>query len=102
MDIFVEQIGKLSQNISTSNDSTILMFNQLSKYLEETNKSNQKEAMMFDNLSSSLKELNVNQFTMTSTLEDAIDRVTNTISSEHRTLKLLLDTQENINKKLKN
>ena len=101
MDIFVDKIGELSDNLSTANKSSELIYKQLTKYLEETNKSNQKESLIFDNLASSLKDLNVNQFNMTSTLEDAIDRVTNTISSEHRTLKLLLNTQEEINKKVK-
>ena len=101
MDIFVDKIGELSVNLSNSNKSSELIYKQLTKYLEETNKSNQKESLIFDNLASSLKDLNVNQFNMTTTLEDAIDRVTNTISSEHRTLKLLLNTQEQINKKVK-
>jgi hypothetical protein len=100
MDVFVESISELSHNLDTANKSSELIYKQLIQYLDKSNKSNNKELILFDNISSSLKELNINQFSTLSTLEDALDRVTNTISNEHRTLKQLVALQEENNKLL--
>jgi len=97
MDIFVDSMSELSKSINTSNKSSELIYKQLIQYLSEANKANKKEVILFDNISASLRELNINQFSTAATLEDALDRVTNTISSEHRTLKKLVDLQEENN-----
>ena len=101
MDIFVDTMSDLTKSINTANQSSELIYKQLIQYLNEANKSNQKEVMVFDNISTSLKELNVNQFAATSTLEDAINRITTTISSEHKTLRHLVEIQEDHNKIIK-
>jgi hypothetical protein len=98
MDIFAETISELSKNIDTANKSSELIYKQLIKYLEQNSKASNKEILLFDNISSALKELSINQFSTATTLEDALDRVTNTISSEHRTLKKLVSLQEENNK----
>jgi len=95
MDVFVDTMSDLSDKINTSNQSSELIYKQLIQYLEESSKANQKEVLLFDNISSALKELNINQFSTANTLEDAIDRVTSSVSSQHRTLKQILEIQEN-------
>ena len=101
LDIFVDTMSELTKTINTANQSSELIYKQLIVYLEETNKSNQKEVMVFDKISTALKELNVNQFSSTTTLEDAINRITTTVSSEHKTLRRLVELQEENNKLVK-
>lgn len=100
LDLFVDKIGELSSSIKTANQSSELIFKQVVAGLEQSNKSNQDEAALFEAISTSLKELNVNQFSSTSTLEDALETVSNSILSEHRTLKQLISLQEENNKAL--
>ena len=102
LDIFVDQISQLSSSIKTANQSSELIFKKVVEGLEESNKSNKDEAALFEAISTSLKELNVNQFSSTSTLEDALETVSNSILSEHRTLKQLSSLQEENNKALNN
>ena len=100
LDVFVDQISALSNSIKEANQSSELIFKQVVQNLEESNKSNQAEVVLFESISTSLKELNVNQFSSTSTLEDALETVSNSILSEHRTLKQLVTLQEENNKAL--
>ncbi len=98
LDIFVDQISELSNSIKTANQSSELIFKKVAQGLEESNKSARDTTALFENISASLKDLNVNQFTSTSTLEDALQTVSNSILSEHRTLKQLMTLQETNNK----
>jgi len=98
MDIFVDSMSNLSESINTSNKSSELIYKQLIQYLEEANSSNQKESALFETIATSLKELNINQFSATTTLEDAINRVTTTVSSQHKTLRNLAELQVENNK----
>jgi len=101
MDVFVDSMSNLSDSINTSNKSSELIYKQLIQYLEEANSSNQKESALFETIATSLKELNINQFSSTTTIEDAINRVTTTISSQHKTLRNLTELQNENNKLVK-
>jgi hypothetical protein len=100
MDVFVDQLSELSASIKKSNRSSELIFKQVAQGLEDSNNSKQQEVVLFDSISTSLKELNINQFSGTSTLEDSLNVVSNSILSEHRTLKQLVSLQEENNKML--
>ena len=102
LDIFVDQISELSSSIKMSNQSSELIFKQVVKGLEESNKANKAEVVLFENIATSLKELNINQFSTASAMEDALEAVSNSILSEHRTLKQLVSLQEENNKALDN
>jgi hypothetical protein len=97
LDIFVEQISSLTKSINRSNQSSELIFKKLNYYLEESTKSNEDEALIFDGIATAIKELNINQYSSTSTLEEAINAITNSVISEHRTVKELLDAQKENN-----
>lgn len=99
MDIFVDTMSNLTEKINISNQSSELIYKQLIQYLDDASKANHKELILFDNISSSLKELNINQFSTANRLEEAIDRVSSTISSQHRTLKKLVELEEKNEKK---
>jgi esterase/lipase len=98
MDIFVDSMSDLAQSINTANKSSELIYKQLMQYLEQTNKAKEQETVIFENISKSLKELNINQFSATSTLEDAINRVSSSISSQHKTIRNLTQLIEENNK----
>ena len=102
LDIFVDQISELSSSIKIANQSSELIFKQVVKGLEESNKANKAEVVLFENIATSLKELNINQFSTASAMEDALEAVSNSILSEHRTLKQLVSLQEENNKALDN
>jgi len=102
LDIFVDQISELSSSIKIANQSSELIFKQVVAGLEESNKSNKAEVVLFENIATSLKELNINQFSTASTMEDSLEAVSNSILSEHRTLKQLVSLQEENNKALEN
>ncbi|HIP12998.1 MAG TPA: hypothetical protein EYG73_09825 [Arcobacter sp.] len=102
LDIFVDQISELSSSIKMANQSSELIFKQVVKGLEESNKANKEEVVLFENISTSLKELNINQFSTASTIEDSLEAVSNSILSEHRTIKQLVSLQAENNKALEN
>jgi len=101
MDVFVDSMSDLSDSINTSNKASELIYKQLIAYLEEANSSNNKESALFETIATSIKELNINQFSATTTIEDAINRVTTTVSSQHKTLRNLAELQSENNKLVK-
>lgn len=100
MDLFVDKISELSESIRVANQSSELIFKKVAKGLEDAQQSTKNEVMLFETISTSLKELNINQFSSTSTLEESLDNVSNSILSEHRSLKQLITLQEANNKAL--
>jgi len=102
LDVFVDQISELSSSIKIANQSSELIFKQVVKGLEESNKANKEEVVLFENISTSLKQLNINQFSTASTIEDSLEAVSNSILSEHRTIKQLVSLQAENNKALEN
>jgi hypothetical protein len=102
MDLFVDKISELSQSIKEANQSSELIFKQVAQGLDEANKSTKNEVILFETISTSLKELNINQFSSTATVEEALETVSNSILSEHRSLKQLITLQEANNNALNN
>jgi hypothetical protein len=102
LDIFVDQISALSTSIKVSNQSSELIFKQVVKGLEESNQANKAEVVLFETIATSLKELNINQFSTASTMEDSLEAVSNSILSQHRTIKQLVLLQEENNKSIEN
>ncbi|HFU74803.1 MAG TPA: hypothetical protein ENK66_01010 [Arcobacter sp.] len=98
LDIFVDKISELSNSINEANQSTELVFKQVALGLEDSKQANERQAVLFESIANALKDLNVNQYSSTTTLEDAIENVTSSILSEHKSLKQLIALQEENNK----
>ncbi len=101
MDVFVDTLSQLSANIDTSNRSSELIYQQLMQYLEENKKSNVQDSLFLETISESIKELNINQYSTTNTIETVLNKVNDSVSSEHRSLKQLIQLQEKNNELVK-
>lgn len=102
LDIFVDKISELSSNINKANQSTELIFKQVALGLENSKIADEQQAVLFESIASALKDLNVNQYSSTTTLEDALENVTSSIISEHKSLKQLVALQEENNNSIGN
>ena len=102
LDIFVDEISELSSSINKANQSTELIFKQVALGLEDSKRANEQQAVLFESIASALKDLNVNQYSSTTTLEDALENVTSSIISEHKSLKQLVALQEENNNSIGN
>lgn len=102
LDIFVDEISELSSSINKANQSTELIFKQVALGLEDSKRANEQQAVLFESIASALKDLNINQYSSTTTLEDALENVTSSIISEHKSLKQLVALQEENNNSIGN
>lgn len=102
LDIFVDKISELSSNINKANQSTELIFKQVALGLENSKIADEQQSVLFESIASALKDLNVNQYSSTTTLEDALENVTSSIISEHKSLKQLVALQEENNNSIGN
>lgn len=102
LDIFVDKISELSSSINKANQSTELIFKQVALGLEDSKRANEQQAVLFESIASALKDLNINQYSSTTTLEDALENVTSSIISEHKSLKQLVALQEENNNSIGN
>jgi len=101
IDIISESLGELSLKIEESNKSSSLVFKNIVSNLEKNSKSIEDQTKLLNGMNESLKELNVNQFSMTSSLETALEEVSRHIASGNKTNKLILNEVENFNINLK-
>lgn len=100
LDIFVDKISELSSSINKANQSSELIFKQVAIGLEESTNATKRQAALFEDISKKLQELNTSQFSGTESMISAINSVSDSILSEHATLKKLLNAQEESNKSL--
>ncbi len=100
LDIFVDKISELSSSINKANQSSELFFKQVAFGLEESNKATKRQAALFEDISKKLQELNTSQYSGTESTITSINAVSDSILSEHSTLKKLLLAQQESNKSL--
>ena len=100
LDIFVDKISELSASINTANQSSELFFKQVALGLEEASKATQRQVALFEDISKKLQELNMGQYAASESTITSITTVSDSILSEHATLKKVLLAQEESNKLL--
>ncbi|MDX9742890.1 MAG: hypothetical protein RBT59_03655, partial [Arcobacteraceae bacterium] len=100
LDIFVDKISELSSSINKANQSSELIFKQVAIGLEESTMATKRQAALFEDISKKLQELNTSQYSGTESMISSINVVSDSILSEHATLKKLLTAQEESNKSL--
>jgi hypothetical protein len=100
MDLFVDNISALSDQMEKYNKSNEAMFGMLSDSIDNGNETTQKQMAVLENISTGLKELNINQFSNANIMEESLQEVSGAIMNENKTVKKLLDLQEQNNEML--
>lgn len=100
MDLFIDQIGDLSNQMEKYNKSNEAMFGMLSESIEGGNETTQKQMIVLESISNGLKELNINQFSNASNIEESLQEVSGAIMNENKTMKKMLELQEQNNEML--
>jgi len=97
MDLFVDNISALSEQMEKYNKSNEAMFGMLSDSIDNGNETTQKQMVVLENISTGLKELNINQFSNANIMEESLQEVSGAIMNENKTVKKLLELQEQNN-----
>jgi hypothetical protein len=100
MDLFVDQIGDLSTQMEKYNKSNEAMFGMLSDSIDGGNETTQRQMAVLENISSGLKELNINQFSNANIMEESLQEVSGAIMNQNKTMKKMLELQQQNNEML--
>ena len=100
MDLFVDNISALSAQMEKYNKSNEAMFGMLSDSIDSGNETTQRQMVVLESISSGLKELNINQFSNANIMEESLQEVSGAIMNENKTVKKLLELQEQNNEML--
>jgi hypothetical protein len=77
-----------------SSEGNEIIYKMLSENLESTAKSTANQIALLESIVNSIKELNVNQFSNSSRLDESIQSLANIATSQHKTMKQLLEVQK--------
>jgi len=97
MDMFVDNISALSEQMEKYNKSNEAMFGMLSESIDNGNETTQKQMTVLENISGGLKELNINQFSNANIMEESLQEVSGAIMNENKTMKKMLELQQQNN-----
>lgn len=97
MDLFVDNISALSEQMDKYNKSNEAMFGMLSQSIDNGNETTQKQMTVLENISNGLKELNINQFSNANIMEESLQEVSGAIMNENKTMKKMLELQQQNN-----
>ena len=100
MDLFVDNISALSTQMEKYNKSNEAMFGMLSESIDNGNETTQKQMAVLENISGGLKELNINQFSNANIMEESLQEVSGAIMNENKTMKKMLELQQQNNEML--
>lgn len=94
LDIFGAAMGELKDEIKRSTEGNEIIYKMLSENLESSAKSTSNEIALLESIVNSIKELNINQFSTSNTLDESIQSLANITTSQHKTMKQLLELQK--------
>ncbi|MGB5867526.1 MAG: hypothetical protein WBG69_06620, partial [Arcobacteraceae bacterium] len=100
MDLFVDNISALSAQMEKYNKSNEAMFGMLSESIDNGNETTQRQMTVLEDISTGLKELNINQFSNANIMEESLQEVSGAIMNENKTVKKLLEVQQENNEML--
>lgn len=93
-DVLAESIGGLKDELSKSFQSNEIVYKMLSENLNTTAKASGNEVAILESLVSAVKELNINQYSNANMLDESLQSLANIATSEHKTMKQLLEIQK--------
>ncbi len=94
LDVFGEAMSGLKEEMRRSSEGNEIIYKMLSENLESTTKTTANQIALLESIVNSIKELNVNQFSNSSRLDESIQALANIATSQHKTMKQLLETQK--------
>lgn len=94
LDVFGEAMSGLKEEMKRSSEGNEIIYKMLSENLESTAKSTANQIALLESIVNSIKELNVNQFSNSSRLDESIQSLANIATSQHKTMKQLLEVQK--------
>jgi len=97
MNMFVDNISALSEQMEKYNKSNEAMFGMLSQSIDNGNETTKKQMTILENISNGLKELNINQFSNANIMEESLQEVSGAIMNENKTMKKMLELQQQNN-----
>ena len=94
LDVFSGAIGELKNELQKSTQGNEVVYKMLSDNMSSAAKTTGNEIALLESIVNSIKELNINQFSNSSTLDDSIQSLSNIASSQHKTMKQLVEIQK--------
>jgi biopolymer transport protein ExbB/TolQ len=94
LDVFGEAMGELKEELKKSAQSNEVVYKMLSESMESNSKSTSNEIALLESIVNSIKELNINQFSNSNTLDESIQGLANIATSQHKTMKQLVEMQK--------
>ena len=94
LDVFGEAMSGLKEEMKRSSEGNEIIYKMLSENLESTAKSTANQIALLESIVNSIKELNINQFSNSSTLDESIQSLANIATSQHKTMKQLVEIQK--------
>ncbi len=94
LDIFGEAMSGLKEEMRRSSEGNEIIYKMLSENLESTTKSTSNQIALLESIVNSIKDLNVNQFSNSSKLDESMQSLANIATSQHKTMKQLLEAQK--------
>ncbi len=94
LDIFGESMSGLKEEMKRSSEGNEIIYKMLSENLESTAKSTSNQIALLESIVNSIKELNINQFSNSSKLDESIQSLANIATSQHKTMRQLLEIQK--------
>ncbi|MGE4419443.1 MAG: hypothetical protein AB7D38_06385 [Sulfurimonas sp.] len=102
LDVFGEAMSGLKEEMKRSSEGNEIIYKMLSENLESTAKSTSNQIALLESIVNSIKELNINQFSNSSTLDESIQSLANIATSQHKTMKQLVDIQKQNQESMEN
>ncbi|MCK9337715.1 MAG: MotA/TolQ/ExbB proton channel family protein [Arcobacteraceae bacterium] len=94
VDVLSESFGGLKEELKKSAEGNEIVYKMLSENLNATTKASGNEVAILESLVSAVKELNLNQYSNSNMLDESIQGLANIATSEHKTIKQLLELQK--------
>ena len=82
------------------NKSNEAMFGMWTGSIDSGNETTQKQMTILENISGGLKEMNINQFSNANIMEESLQEVSGAIMNENKTMKKMLELQQQNNEML--
>lgn len=94
VDVLSESFGGIKEELRKSAEGNEIVYKMLSENLNATTKASGNEVAMLESLVNAVKELNINQYSNSNMLDESIQGLANIATSEHKTIKQLLELQK--------
>lgn len=94
VDVLADSMSGLKEELKKSTQGNEVVYKMLSENLSQTTKASGNEIAMLESLVNAVKELNINQYSNSNMIDESIQGLSNIATSEHKTMKQLLELQK--------